>query len=61
MKKLEEILERERKHTKLLNGVIVRMRSEMESKDKILRYVVDTKNTDSSTIQRMAKNMKVKI
>ena len=26
MKKLEEILERERKHTKLLNGVITRMR-----------------------------------
>lgn len=61
IKKLEEILERERKHSKLLNGVIARMREEMESKDKILKYVVSSKNVDKQTVLKMAKTMKLKL
>ena len=58
IKKLEEILERERKNCRMLNGVINRIRNEVNTKDAALKNVMNLKTLDKASFDKLIKGLK---
>lgn len=54
-------MERERKHTKMLNGVISRLRIEIEAKDNLIRSMMGLKSNEKGAIEKLMKQFKIKI
>lgn len=53
-------MDRERKHTKMLNGVITRTRVELTTKDNFIKESMKMKALDKTTLDRILKQIKAK-